>query len=192
MAAHNCPNNDEYRFHVWNRTHTYTGGRWVPGPWRSIGTECRAPDEDAVTEADVIREVEAFGLRPAAAEINPVNGRTLINFKTIFYTTASEYRFRLEDLGPGVDIIATPAQFTWHFGDGQSRVTDTPGRPYPHFDVTHEYDAPGAHQVRVDVDYRVQWNAGGGWQTIPQTIPGQQGPATALTVLEEDPVLSRY
>ncbi|MGH3486756.1 MAG: PKD domain-containing protein [Actinopolymorphaceae bacterium] len=139
----------------------------------------------------MIREVEAFGLRPASAEINPANGRTLINFDTVFYTTAAEYQFRLPNLGPGVDIIATPARYTWHFGDGQTKVTDEPGRPYPHLDITHEYENTGTRQIRVDVDYQVQWNAGGGWQTIAQTIPGQQGPSTSLTVLENDPVLSR-
>jgi hypothetical protein len=190
MAAHTCPDRTEYRFRVWNRTHTYTAGRWTTGPWRSVGTECRGPDEvDVVTEADVIREVEAFGLRPASARINPANGRTLINLETIFYTTAAEYEFRLANLGPGVDIIATPVEYTWHFGDGHSKVTDKPGRPYPHFDVTHTYAGPATVDVRVDLAYQVQWNAGGGWQTITQTIPGEPGPATPLTVLESRPVL---
>jgi hypothetical protein len=192
MGAHSCPDPKEYRYRVWNRTVTYTGGRWEPGPWQHVDTECRSSDEpDPVTEADVIREVEAFGLRPASAEINPANGRTLINFETVFYTTAAQYQFRLPNLGPGVDIIATPARYTWHFGDSQTKVTDEPGRPYPHMDITHEYANTGTRQVRVDVEYQVQWNAGGGWQTIAQTIPGQQGPSTPLTVLENDPVHSR-
>jgi hypothetical protein len=191
MAAHSCPDRTMYRFRVWSRVHTYRGGRWVAGNWTGGGSECRAFDDpQAVTEADVIHAVEAFGLRPASAQINPVNGRTLINLKTIFYTTAGEYQFRLPNLGPGVDIIATPAQYTWHFGDGHTMVTDKPGRPYPHFDITHVYDGAATVDTRVDVDYRVQWNDGGGWQTIQQTIPGQQGPATPLTVLENDPVLS--
>lgn len=192
MAAHSCLDRTMYRFRVWHRIHTYRAGRWVPAPnWSDEGTECRSFDDpNAVTQADVIREVESFGLRPASAQINPVNGRTLINLETIFYTTAGRYQFRLPNLGPGVDIIATPARFTWHFGDGHSKVTGKPGRPYPHFDVTHVYDGAATVHVNVDVDYRVQWNDGGGWQTIPQTIPGQPGPSTPLTVLENDPVLS--
>lgn len=201
-ASRACPNENEYNFRVWLRTHTYQGnGQWDIGPWRDQGSECRdlSTDEDSlITEDQVIREVERFGLRPATLNTNPPNGRTFVNLPTIFHADAGRYEFRLPELGPGVDIRATPARFSWRFGDGASTTTEHGGRPYdgtdpqddPDHYLTHSYERRGEVTANVVVDYTVEWNAGSGWQTITETIPS---PATTtdLTIAEGAPVLTR-
>lgn len=189
-AAHNCEEPGDLRYTEWQRTHTYRGGRWVADAWENQGGVCRAPEEDdEVTEEDVLGEIRRFGLRPAVPEAQPPDGETLINLKTIFYTEAEPYTFDL-DLGPGVEIRATPERFHWDFGDGEDLDANEEGRPYPDFDIWHEYTETGDVQVTLTVDYRVEWNPGGaGWRTIAETIPGQPSDPLPIEVLESGSVL---
>jgi hypothetical protein len=98
----------------------------------------------------------ALGRVPIPASrvnIEPPNGRTLVNFATNFYTEREEFTRTVQQLGQRVELRITPAQFTWHFDDGESATTTTPGAPYPRLDVTHDYLESGEVSPSVDTTY---------------------------------------
>ena len=94
-------------------------------------------------------------------------------------------------LGQSVDVEATPTSFAWHYGDGTSATTSTPGAPYPAKDITHNYtDAHITVAPSVDVTYAARFRVGnGGWQTIPETVT-IPGPTSSLRISEATAVLS--
>jgi len=117
--------------------------------------------------------------------------KTLVNFATIFYAEPRTFSRNLTLLGQSVDVEATPSSFTWHYGDGSSSTTSTPGAPYPAKDITHEYvDAHTTVSASVDVTYTARFRVGNGaWQAIPDTVT-IAGPGSALRISEATAVLS--
>ena len=131
-----------------------------------------------------------MGLPALVAKTQPAD-KTLVNFATIFYTEPQPFTRSIRLLGQRVDVEATPASYTWHYGDGSASTTATPGAPYPAKDVTHSYtDAHVTVQTSVDVTYSARFRVGnGGWRDIPETVT-ISGPASALRVAEATAVLS--
>lgn len=149
------------------------------------------PDTPEVTAGDVVEAVRRVGLPRLTTTVQPP-GATLVNLETIFHTTAEPFERTVPILGSTVDLRATPAQYTWHHGDGTSQTTTIPGRPYPAMDVVHRYHDPAARvSASVDVTYRVTYRIDDGdWQDLDTTITAP-GPATQLRVREAIPVLTR-
>ena len=143
-----------------------------------------------VTPGLVLTELRRIGLPSLQARTQP-RDKTLVNFATIFYAEPQTFTRTLTLLGQSVDVEATPTSFTWHYGDGSSGTTSTPGAPYPAKDVTHSYtDAHTTVQPSVDVTYSARFRVGNGtWQTIPDTVT-IAGPAGTLRISEATAVLS--
>ena len=143
-----------------------------------------------MTPGLVLTALRRLGLPSLEARTQPED-KTLVNFATIFYATPQPFTRTITLLGQSVDVEATPSSFTWHYGDGTSTTTSTPGAPYPAKDVTHNYvDAHTTVQTSVDVTYSARFRVGnGGWQDIPETVT-IAGPATALRISEATAVLS--
>ncbi len=61
--------------------------------------------------------------------VQPVGGRTLINFETNFFTSTTDAKVQpVQLLGRDVEIEATPTSYTWHWGDGsEPEQTANPG-----------------------------------------------------------------
>ena len=114
-----------------------------------------------------------------------------MNFATIFYTEAEPFTTTVRLLGQQVDIEATPAQFSWHFGDGSTRTTASPGAPYPSKELTYSYsDADTTVQPSVDVTYTARFRVNAGaWQDIDETVT-VTGPPSSLRISEATAVLS--
>lgn len=128
---------------------------------------------------------------PAPRSVSQPGDKTLVNFDTIFYTRAQRFQRQLALLGRQITLDITPAQYTWHFGDGQSTTTDSAGGPYPDKSVVHRY--PEAH---TDVAHHVSviWSArfrvdGGPWRAVPGNAVSD-GPDTNLRIAEATPVLT--
>ncbi|WP_139980839.1 hypothetical protein [Nocardioides litoris] len=143
-----------------------------------------------VTPAMVQRAFESYSWPASELQVQPPNGRTAVNFETFFYTEDDEpvtHAFTL--LGRQVEVEATPASYTWVWGDGEQATTAGPGAPYPAGDVTHEYLRKGAVQVRLDTTYAGRYRVDGGpWTGLlgTLTVPGTpQG----LQVVEVQPTL---
>ncbi len=147
-------------------------------------------DERELTEGDVLRAVREIGMPALRIRIEP-GATTLVNVETNFYAEPAPFTRSIELLGFDVDIEATPASFAWTHGDGTTATTGSPGRPYPHLDVTHRYRAPAAVvRPRVDVTYEVRYRVdGGAWAPLSQTLTAA-GPAGTLAVNEAAPVLT--
>ncbi len=118
-------------------------------------------------------------------------GRTLVNVETIFYTEPTTLRRTVALLGHQVRLEATPVSYGWVHGDGTTKRTSRPGRPYPAKDVTHRYQQPGDDlAARVDTTYRVRYTIdGGSWATLSETLTAR-GPVTPVDVDEAAPVLT--
>ena len=146
-----------------------------------------------ITVGDILRAMRRLSWPASRLVIQPPDGLTLVNFDTNFYTpdTAAVTR-RVTLLGQPITIEATPSEFTWRFGDGQSRSTTIPGRAYPSLDVTHNYLRKGSYQVSLATTYSGRFRIGGGaWQSIPGTVT-VNGAAQPLRAIEAQPKLVGY
>jgi hypothetical protein len=159
------------------------------------GTVASEPDEAApqeepeLTEGDVRRAVSEVPMPALRVTVQP-GGRTLVNVPTILHTDPRSVRESITLLGHDIDVEATPTGYTWHHGDGTSRTTTRPGRPYPAKDVTHTYQRTADQvSIRVDTTYTVRYRVdGGAWTPLGQPLTAT-GAATPLEVAEAARVL---
>jgi hypothetical protein len=165
------------------------------GPFLKVGEVCLTTDEagqlGVITTAMVAREFRRLAWPSSTLVVQPPGGRTLVNFETNFSTTNTEPSSQtVVLLGQQVEIEATPTGWVWHYGDGASETTKSPGGLYPDLEITHTYaDAHVVETPSVDTVYTGRYRInGGGWQQIPETltVPGE---TVELEVVEAQPVL---
>jgi hypothetical protein len=189
-AARVCANPRERLYRLWGRTDDPPA--WLPLGTRCFGERPTAADtpRPTVTPGLVLNEIRRIGLPMLEARTQP-ESKTLVNFATIFYTEANPFATTVTLLGQNVAIEAVPSQYTWHYGDGSSSTTTSPGAPYPAKDITYSYsDAHVTVRPRVDVTYTARFRVNGGaWQDIDETVT-IAGPEGSLRVSEATPVLS--
>ena len=105
--------------------------------------------------------------------VQPPDGRTLVNLDTNFYTTNTEVTsIPVTLVRSKVVVSARPIAYTWHFGDGTTATTTSPGAPYPDLDVAHVYEQTEKVAVSVDTQYGdASFTVDGGPpEEIPSTI----------------------
>ncbi len=192
-----CTQQELVRQALWSRQLTDARGRNVQEGWRFEGSECRDPvdarpvdQRRALTWNEVLSAVKRVGV-PAATVHAP--GYTLVNLDTTFYTETQTIDRSLDIISYDVDVAIRPTGYTWHWGDGSTSQTETPGSPYPSTEVTHTYvhatEEQQTLELSVDVTYTARYRVDGGdWQAIPDTltIPGT---ATDLPVKQAASVL---
>lgn len=146
-----------------------------------------------VTIADAQKAFGELKLAPGTLVIQPPDGLTLVNFETNFYTTdTAPIAKTVTLLGQQVTLEATPATYTWHFGDGTSTSTTEPGAAYPDLTITHDYQRTGDYGPSLSTTYTGRYRVGDGpWQTIPGTVT-IDGPAQPLRAIEAQPKLVGY
>ncbi len=148
-------------------------------------TPATEEEKPQITLADIQKAFGELKLDPGVLMIEPPDHVTLVNFDTNFYTTTTEPVAKAIDLlGQTVTLEATPSQFTWTFGDGESLTTSIPGAPYPDLDVTHNYLLKGDYLPALSTTYSGRYKIGDGpWLTIPGTvtIEGTGQPLKAIT-----------
>ncbi len=168
------------------------GGRAiVPCPQLAPPVPAAAPvAAPQVTGGVVLTAIRRIGLPSLRAHTQPAD-KTLVNLDTIFYTRPRPFTRTVTLLGRPVQIRATASSFTWHYGDGATAMTTSPGAPYPAMDVTHRYShAHVTVPTSVDVTYTAQFSVGNhGWQDIPGTVT-IAGPAAPLRISEATPLLA--
>ncbi|TNM45157.1 hypothetical protein FHP29_04955 [Nocardioides albidus] len=125
--------------------------------------------------------------------IQPPDGLTLVNFDTNFYTTSTSPITQTVTLvKQQVTIEATPSQYHWTFGDGETLTTTKPGAPYPKLTNTHDYLRIGTYAVSLATTYTGRYRVGdGGWQSIAETVT-VEGTPQQLRVIEAQPKLVGY
>jgi hypothetical protein len=165
------------------------------GPYVPWGTVCLDIDTveefDVITPGKVYKEMQKLDWPQAVLVIQPPNGRTLVNFETNFLTTTKKATSQTVTLlGDQVEIEATPVNYTWHFGDGESQSGSDPGDSYPNLRITHIYVEAGVTvSPSVDVTYRGWYRVNGEeWIAIPETLT-VGGTPVSLEVLSATPHL---
>lgn len=153
--------------------------------WTEPTTTTRQP-----TPEDVMRAARRLGWPSATLVIQPPGGETLVNFATNFYSTTTRPTTRTVHLiDTAVTIEATPATYTWRFGDGHSRTSHGAGGAYPDLQITHRYRRTGAVTPQVDLTYTGRYRLDDGpWQQLPDTLTVAGTPQT-LRVLTATPHL---
>ena len=155
--------------------------------WVGFAVVCLTAGEEprfeVITWQRVFAVMRSLAWPSAELVVQPVGGRTLVNFETNFFTTRTQPVVRsVRLLGREVAIEATPVGYAWHWGDGGGGGGDgggelvTEGAGASHVDgepheVFHVY--PEARVVRpwVDVTYRGRYRVEGeGWRRIPETL----------------------
>ena len=148
--------------------------------------------EDEVTPGLVATAFQTIPLPPSQLQVQPANGRTLVNFETNFFTDNAPFDRTVTLLGQQVDLHIVPSGFGWRFGDGAALSTEDAGAPYPDLRITHTYERKGDVAPAVDTTYTATYRVNDGpWADVPGsvTIPGAP---VALEVLSATPVLVGY
>lgn len=197
MGAVNCPEDDEIRYRIYRRYLESVGPPPEYGSWEFQVSDCFNREEEEnpppqVTPGMILEEIRG-GLVPAReVQSQPVDGRTAVNFDTIFYTEPATFADTIPFFGGQivVEVRGEPVGYTWVYGDGETDDTTDPGAPYPDQTVVHQYLRKGAFDARVDVTYgNFEYRAPGqDWQPLPGTAVAEGTPST-ITVLELSSVL---
>jgi hypothetical protein len=150
--------------------------------------------EDAVQEVDlvklIVREFKRMDWPASKLVVQPRGGKTLVNFKTNFYTPDHRLIDRpVTVAGQQVTIRAVPVSYAWFFGDDTSTTTTSPGSPHPNLEITHEYSRVDEVVVRLDTTYAGEYRIGNGdWASIPETLT-VAGESQELAIVEALPQL---
>lgn len=198
-AVNTCPSPTQVRFWIWHQVVDVIFGPppnyavlEAPHAWQQeAGSYCLGPDDPAVpTIAKVIAAVQdmfasqTLPLPKWVVRTDP-GPRTLVHFPTSF-SAGSQAAQQIDTtiLGTAVHITAVPQQWTWFFGDGQTLVTTTPGRPKSE-DITHNYGDLGAVPTHVVVQWGGTFRVGGAPQQYAIRNPATvTGPTTIINVLQ--------
>ncbi len=153
-------------------------GGW--SPWEMVEPAACVANVDIA--AAVAQEFQRLPLTPSSLSVQPPSGWTLVNADTVVYTDDAEQTLATTVLGIGVSIRATPARFTWDFGDGVGSLTTTdPGRPWPEHTLAHRYSAEGTHRITLTTTWTAVFQVAGttSWEPVV---------GTATTTSASDPL----
>lgn len=153
---------------------------------------CDIPPEDAddlITPGLVAAAFQQIPLPASELQVQPANGRTLVNFETNFFTETEPFDRTVTLLGQQIDLHIVPSGFAWRFGDGESLASEDAGAPYPDLRITHDYQRKGQVRPAVDTTYTATYRVNGGaWAAVPGSVT-IAGEAVGLEVLTATPVL---
>lgn len=150
--------------------------------WLQYGQRCVVPPTaGAAPVALPALSLEDFRRLPLPAgvpHVEPGRGYTLVNAPTNVYTDAAPVVLDTDLLGFPVRVRATPAQYTWDFGDGSVLgPTSDPGGPYPILSTTHTYTAGGERVITLTTAYTGEYSvAAGPWLPVPGTAQVSSAP----------------
>jgi hypothetical protein len=160
----------------------YSMPRGVPGAVWAIhsGPTCLydAQPEDLLPRiaAAIQRQFESLPINAGAVVAQP-SPHTLRGAETNFYANASEQQFDVTMFGQKVHVVATPAQYTWNYGDGMVfGPQPSMGGPLPQerwgekTRTSHIYAQTGDFRVVLTTSFQGTYSVNGG---PPLPIPGQ-------------------
>ncbi len=142
---------------LWRRDRATPSSEW--SEWRYVtGWSCPAENMAEFTLTDFRR----LPIAPSVLTVQPARPQVLVNMPTIVYTDPVTQAFTTDLLGYPIEVEATPATFTWDFGDGSDpQVTTSPGHPYPDHDVAHPYTRPGVYTITLTTAFTGRYRLAG-------------------------------
>ena len=200
VGAHDCADASLMAMSLWATLDSAAGASTRTAGWHYLRSECRDPSDAGPVQPQQQRRTLTWqNVLSAVRRVGVPGGTvhaprfTLVNLETTFWTDPQPVDRSITVIGFDVDVQITPSSYTWHWGDGTTDTTETPGRPFPATDVTHTYvhatDEGPPLEVSVDVTYSARYRVNGGeWQAIPETITIPGAP-TSLPVKQAAAVL---
>src|SRR5690606_2206216 len=147
------------------------------------------PGEDAPAPVEIppitITDLASFSPQGSTLVGEPEN-LGVAGLPANFVATAEQHTQSGSLFGFPISVRFTPATFTFHYGDGQTRTSGTGGQSWeslnlPQFtptDTSHTYAERGTYTARIDDDYTAEIDLGAGWFPIAgeltTTGPGQE------------------
>lgn len=153
---------------LWHRSRPTTAAPW--SRWEMVvGWICPADLLPVITQEEFRRLL----IEPLPAFRQPSSQEVLVNKPLIVYTEPASQTFRTSVFDFGIDVVATPREYTWDFGDASEPLhTASAGAPYPEFDITHTYARPLTATVTLTTTwtgrYRVD-DPHGAWSDVNGT-----------------------
>ena len=172
-----------YRYWEWLVTYRYSDNsvvsvQQIPGTFCLPPGVAGLPTVAAVT-GQVERDFKSLVVAKGTAVTKP-KGRTLVNFETEFSTEAKAYVLApVQVLGHAVVVTATPAQYDWYFGDGESLLDGGNGSAG---DVLHTYAKKGLVDPYVVITWSGTFTIDGGASRAVFGTAQTTGPGTDLQV----------
>lgn len=123
-------------------------------------------------------------LAPSPVRVQPDQLEHLVNMPTIVYTDPTPQFFTTDLLGHTFEVEATPATYTWDFGDGAVLTTTSPGHPFPWEDVTHAYPTRGSWTITLTTEFTGRYRLAGDQAWTPVN-------GTATTTTTVGPITTR-
>ena len=151
--------------------------------WRLIGPSVCATSA-GITPAMVASAFRRVPLTPSTLAVQPDRGWALVNKPVVVHTVAAPQTHATTILGVAVAITATPAGYTWDFGDGAELATHDAGQPWPAGTLTHTYRELGAYRISLTTTWSATYTVAG--DPAVRMVPG-----TATTVTATGPVAIR-
>ncbi|WP_299037010.1 PKD domain-containing protein [uncultured Pseudokineococcus sp.] len=173
-----CPPG-QLMFFVWRAP---AAGGVATGDFTQTGRQCMVPPqpgEPGAADADEPLELpgmtqadfQRLPLPAGTSTVQPATGEVLLNMPTNTYAQAEPVELGTDLLGFPVTVRATPAAYTWDYGDGTTvGPTTDPGAPWPDLRVTHTYETAGTYAITLTTHYTGEYSILGG-PYLP--IPGQ-------------------
>lgn len=163
------------------------------GCWNVVPSDDTPPDEGD----------ESPGMPPITitdlASFSPVQGTVLgepgnlgvVGLPTNFVTEAATHVRSGQLFGFPIDVRFTPGSYTFHYGDGQSQTTSSPGTSWESLgqaqftptDTSHTYADRGTYDASVDIAYTAEINLGVGWFPVEGQLD-ITGPAQQIRIFE--------
>src|SRR5690625_1960939 len=135
------------------------------------------PVEIIITASDLLE------LIPSSPQIMMDRGPFgLKNAHTNFYASDSGPQTVTQTMfGQQVTITATPVEYRWDYGDGNTLVTELPGHPVDVFntetDTSHQYTDTGLYSVGLTTEFEGTYQVDGGEiQMVSSTVTQQADP----------------
>jgi len=159
--------------------------------WTRTGTVCSSPDAmgtDPVVPAYSLAEFQRLPLPAGGSQVEPSNGYLLVSMPTNVFTTSTDTVVLPTTLaGIPIQVQATPARWSWDFGDGAGSVgpSSLPGAAYPTLTHTYVYPAGGDFEITMTTHYTGEYSLDGGVTWLPivgeATVDSPAFPVEVLT-----------
>ena len=101
----------------------------------------------------------------------PPGAKALVSKIVIVYTSGDSQTMETQVGGAPVTIVATPASYTWDWGDGTTTTTKDPGAAYPDHTVFHKYSHTADNVViSLTTTWTATYSVSGPAQPISGTL----------------------
>lgn len=162
-AVLTCPTPGDIRFWVFETIIVRATGKPAPntGP-DLVDTVCRGAQDPVLDPAVAMpalvqREFQSVVVRGGVADVSP-KPETLVNIDTRFQTDApASYQIPLTLLNQSVVITATAQGYTWHLGNGDTRISTKPNGY-----LEYAYRKAGTYDVFVSITWSGTFSVNGG------------------------------